>query len=248
MIKHKLEENIYKQIVLLSNQGNALFNGEKYTEAILKFEKALSLVSEPKNVYEATTWLLTSIGDSYFFMEDYNNAIRIFYDALNTSFGLEKGFIYLRLGQSLYELDLFQDAKKNLFKAYMLNGSLIFATIERKYIEILIDNMKNPLHFFINDINSNLLIEEPLLVEKKEGLGLMKNLKEVNGTYIGFINSENNLIQFIYEQNWKIDIPVPKQKGTYQKKIDKDEIMSIISIFFDNNKIPELTGTEFTNW
>ncbi len=69
-----------------------------------KFLDALQLVPEPKTDWEATTWLLASIGDMAFVRGKFDKARDALEDAVRCPNGLGNAFIHLRLGETLFEL------------------------------------------------------------------------------------------------------------------------------------------------
>ena len=121
-----MEETIYDQIEELSEQGNVLAAAAAYSGAIQKFTAALVLLPEPKMNWEAATWLYASIGDMYYWQEDYPAAREHLYNALNGPDGQQNAFIHLRLGQALRRLHEQDKALEHLLRAYMLEGGDIF--------------------------------------------------------------------------------------------------------------------------
>src|ERR1043165_59578 len=114
----ELDDQLYAQIVTLSEKADALVENDEFDRAITEYQRAVSLLPDPKMDWEASTWLYASIGDTYFFMEDYKQAAGNLYNALNGPGGNENAFIYLRLGESLYELGELKQAREFLLKAY----------------------------------------------------------------------------------------------------------------------------------
>lgn len=95
----EINDEDYALIEQLSEEGNKYVDNNNFDAAILKFEAALKIVSSPKNDYEASLWLYASIGDMYFFKQEYESAKEYFYNALNCPDGQSTGFIHLRLGK-----------------------------------------------------------------------------------------------------------------------------------------------------
>jgi tetratricopeptide (TPR) repeat protein len=135
----EIEDHIYNEIEALSEEGNLLAEKGNYDSAIEKFKEAFSLVPDLKKEWETSTWLLTSIGDMYFFKNDFDSASKFFYDALNCPDGIENPFINLRLGQSLMELGQIQMSKEYLLRAYMIEGKEIFEEEDQKYFSLIED-------------------------------------------------------------------------------------------------------------
>ena len=117
----------------LSEEGNVLSDNNNFDAALIKFTTALSILPTPKINWEAALWLYASIGDMYLFKEEYEFAMSNYYNALNCPDGQGSGFVHLRLGESLFELNDEKKALDHLLKAYMLDGKEIFEDEEEKY-------------------------------------------------------------------------------------------------------------------
>lgn len=68
------------------------------------FKKALELLPEPKDDWEAATWLYVAIGDAFFFLEKYEEALDNLKHARMCPDGMANSFILMRLGEVYYEL------------------------------------------------------------------------------------------------------------------------------------------------
>ncbi|MGI8789234.1 MAG: tetratricopeptide repeat protein [Pyrinomonadaceae bacterium] len=126
----------------LAEEGNSLAEKSDFGGAIKKFEQALAIVPDPKNEQEASLWLYASIGDMYFLKDDFENSAENFYNALNCPDGQVNGFVHLRLGEDLFELEVKEKSLDHLLKAYMLEGSEIFAGENEKYFGFLNRNVE----------------------------------------------------------------------------------------------------------
>lgn len=140
----ELAEEVSARIEELSEQGNELFEEEKYQECIEVWSAALALIPEPQNSYGEAFWLETSIGDCYFMLKDFEQSLVHFLNAkgnieTNT---YENPFVMLRLGELFLEGDHFNDAKEFLLRAYMLEGEGIFETEDEKYFVFLKQNVE----------------------------------------------------------------------------------------------------------
>ncbi|MET4084212.1 tetratricopeptide (TPR) repeat protein [Pedobacter sp. UYP30] len=127
----------------LSEEGNVFVDNDNFDAAILKFEAALKIVPAPKNSYEASLWLYASLGDMYFFKQEYTLAKENFYNALNCPDGQVTGFVHLRLGQVLFNLEEKHKALDELLRAYMLEGKEIFENEDGQYLKYLKSNVEN---------------------------------------------------------------------------------------------------------
>ena len=133
----------YNEFNRLYENGNNLVASESFDAAIQSFKKAYSLIPEPKKEWEESTWVLTAIGETYFFTEDYKNALDPLLDAINCPEGLGNQLLHFRLGQVYYELGSLNDAAENLMRAYMGAGIDIFDDEDNKYLDFLKTKAKN---------------------------------------------------------------------------------------------------------
>lgn len=135
----ELDDKIYAQIIRLCEEGDSLIDEEEFDKAIEKYSNALELVPLPKTDWEASTWIFTALGDTYFINEDYDMAKNNFYNALNCPDGFSNPLILMRLGESLFECRELEKAKEYLLKAYLLEGYKIFNEEDDKYFELIRD-------------------------------------------------------------------------------------------------------------
>jgi len=239
-----IEKNTFNKINALSKEANRLTEKGAYTDALWKYNEAIELIEKPKNIHDAYTWLLSSVGNIYYLKKSYSKAANAFYDALNSVNGSSKGFIYLRLGQCLYELDDMKESKEKLFKAYMIDGSMLFKDEPRKFISHIQDQLVNNLFVTSNSLN----IDKPLPIQKQETIALFERLEEQDG-FLTLENEEKKVIQFAYSnKELTIDIPDLSKQGGHQKILDFNEAKDIISYFFENQIIPEIDNLFFEKW
>lgn len=110
---------------------------KKWNKAIVCFNKALELLPDPKDEWEAATWIYTALGDAFFFLNDYETAITNLNLARMCPDGIANPFILLRLGEAFYELGELQLSQKHLMEAYMMEGTEIFEDEDEKYFELI---------------------------------------------------------------------------------------------------------------
>lgn len=140
----ELSENLHKRIQQLSAEGDALAESGAYETAIAKYNEAWELVPEPKNDWEASTWLLAAIGDACFSSGYFTSGIEALEYSLHCPGGPGNPFIHLRLGQCLLEKSSLQPSAEHLCRAYMLEGKEIFSTEDPKYFEFLKTKIQEP--------------------------------------------------------------------------------------------------------
>ena len=89
--------------------------------------QALDLLPEPRDIWEAYTWLNASIGEACYFQENYGGAVQVLFDALNGPEAQANPFIHYMLGKSLWKRGGDEErAIDELLRAYMLDGNEIF--------------------------------------------------------------------------------------------------------------------------
>lgn len=142
LVDEEMPPHIYEQVEALSEAGNELADADDFDGAIARFNEALQLLPEPARNWEASTWLYASIGDMYYFKGDYQAAANNFFDALNGPDAQANGFVNLRLGESLYELNRQDQSLEYLLRAYMLEGMEIFAEEDSRYFDFLKTRVK----------------------------------------------------------------------------------------------------------
>lgn len=132
-----LQNEIYEIIVNKCTQDNDLVERSEYEKAIEKYLEDLELVPGPKSNWEASTWIYTALGDTYYLMGDFKASKNFLFDAINCPDGIVNPFIMLRLGESLYELGEVHKSKEYLIRAYMLEGYSIFYDENDKYFDLI---------------------------------------------------------------------------------------------------------------
>lgn len=133
----ELDEKTFTRIEDLGDAGeNALDDGD-FAKAAEKFAAAFALIPEPFQDWEASIWLLTSLGESHFLNEKYDAARDAFLKALECPDTEDSPPILLRLGQIYFELGDRENATDYLRQAYEAEGDELFEDEDDKYIEFL---------------------------------------------------------------------------------------------------------------
>ena len=135
----ELHDSVYEKIQQLSQQGNSFVDKSKLSKAIQCFEEAIQLLPNPKEDWEASTWLYTALGDTYFQDKQYHEALLNLSSAFKCPNGLGNPFIMLRMGESLYEIADMAKAREYLLQAYMLVGPDIFKGEDPGYLAAIND-------------------------------------------------------------------------------------------------------------
>jgi tetratricopeptide (TPR) repeat protein len=140
----ELPEDLYAEVVALSSEGDALADRGEFIDAVDRYNEAWKLIPEPKAAWEASTWLLTAIGDACFLAGKFKSGRDAVELALHCPGGFGNPFIHLRLGQCELELGNIDVAAEHLTRAYALEGKEIFARDDSKYFEFLKSRIQPP--------------------------------------------------------------------------------------------------------
>ena len=143
-MSHRLPKKTSDQIDALCEAGNQLMAAGDFVSARRKFTEALQLVPDPKTEWEATTWVIASIGDAHFQQGNFEMAGRAFRDAVRCPGGLGNPFIHLRLGEVAFEAGDHARAADDLARAYMAGGRDAFADEDPKYFALVESVLKPP--------------------------------------------------------------------------------------------------------
>ena len=145
MDPHAPDEATYGRIRELCARGDASARQSQFEQAFGFYKDALNLVPPPAENWEATTWILTAIGDLYLLAKMMPNALKAFEDAVRCPGGQGNPFIHLRLGQCYLDLGQEDRAADELARAYMAAGWDIFEKQDPKYIKFLETRINPPI-------------------------------------------------------------------------------------------------------
>lgn len=136
MAQRELDDELYERIMALTDSGNAKSDAGRHREALADFERALALIPEPIEDWEASTWTLTALGDCCFLLGDYEGALGHLERALDCPDIPGSEFLMLRLGQALYETGDEAGAREVLKQAWKLGGKDLFEGEDGKYLTL----------------------------------------------------------------------------------------------------------------
>ena len=140
---NKLNRNLRSQITSLTRKGENFFDKQDYGRALECFTSAYDLLPAPKENWDEGMQLLAGIGDSLFMQGKAQEAYGYFSEAQKCPGGAGNPFIWLRLGQCLYDMRGRKEAILDaLMSAYMLEGSEIFSDEDPKYLKFLKKHVK----------------------------------------------------------------------------------------------------------
>ena len=116
-----------------AEEGNALCDQGKLSEAIEIWEQGLASLPRPINAQSEAVWFQASIGDAYFMQGQYEKAYGYLFEAKSnlSGEGAINPYVMMRLGQSAYELGK-DVSREYLLRAYMLEGEGIFEGEDEK--------------------------------------------------------------------------------------------------------------------
>ncbi len=133
----ELPDGLHARITALAERGDRECEAGRFREALADFHQALALIPEPREEWEAATWVLTALGDCGFQLGDFTAARDHLTRAVRCPDGLGNPFIHLRLGQAQLELGNEARARDELARAYMGGGPEIFDGEDPKYLAFL---------------------------------------------------------------------------------------------------------------
>jgi len=133
----QLDAAIDREVKKHYQLGAAQHDAGNCQAALDEYQKALRLLPEPIEQWEASTWVLMAIGDCEFQLGDYQRAHYYLSRAMYCPGALGDPFIHLRLGQTQLELGNEERAKDELARAYMGGGKEIFADEDPKYYQFI---------------------------------------------------------------------------------------------------------------
>jgi tetratricopeptide (TPR) repeat protein len=136
-VSEELPTATYQAIQRYCADGDALASGGKYEAAIAEYNRAWEIVPEPKNDWDASTWILVAIADACF-LAGYTTSAREALDyAMTCPAALGNPFIHLRRGQVLLDQGEAEPAADELMRAYMGGGQEVFANEDGRYLAFL---------------------------------------------------------------------------------------------------------------
>jgi tetratricopeptide (TPR) repeat protein len=100
----QLSDSLYQRIVVPCEEGDAYQANNQFDQAIESYRQAFDLVPEPKYIWKASTWILTALGETYLFKQDYISARDTLEEVMYYPDAIGNPFIHLRLGQAQFEL------------------------------------------------------------------------------------------------------------------------------------------------
>jgi tetratricopeptide (TPR) repeat protein len=137
MAEAEFDDKTHETIKAFCAVGDKFASATRYEDAVAEYNKALKLVPEPKNDWEAATWILAAIADACFLGGYKTSARETLEYAMTCPGAIGNPFLHLRYGQILFDAAEHDAAADELIRAYMGAGPEIFATEDAMYFNFL---------------------------------------------------------------------------------------------------------------
>lgn len=87
----------------------------------------------------------------------------------------------------------------------------------------------------------------PEVCSKQKALSLFNVLTEKRGSFFGMVDENDDTLQFIClnNDNWRVDKPVPKEKGAYFCNASWEKCKKLIECVYDKIPIENYIYLEF---
>jgi tetratricopeptide (TPR) repeat protein len=117
--------------------ATAAMAADDYDRALDALDKALGVLPEPQQQWNAAGWILVAIGECLFRQRRFKNAAMALQDSIICPGTLGNPWVHLRLGQARFELGEMDSAADELTRAYMGGDREIFDDEDPKYFQLL---------------------------------------------------------------------------------------------------------------
>lgn len=145
MKKKSLPKKIHSTITRLCKEGDQLAEERNAAAAFAKYSEAWELIPEDKENWEASTWILSAVGELHFHKRNFDKSLNCYLRAVQCPGGLGNPYVHLRIGQIQWELGNLDGAADNLARAYMGGDEEIFRNEDPKYFAFLKTRLKPPI-------------------------------------------------------------------------------------------------------
>jgi tetratricopeptide (TPR) repeat protein len=133
----ELPSLVHEAIQRFCADGDELAATGNYEDAIGIYNRAWEIVPEPKDQWQASTWILAAIADAAFLAGYKTSAKEALEYAMICPDAVGNPFLHLRLGQVLLDMGEHDRAADELMRAYMGAGAELFATEDQRYLAYL---------------------------------------------------------------------------------------------------------------
>lgn len=133
----ELDPETHEALKTLCAQGDELAASGRYEEAIAHYSDAWALIPEPKNDWNAATWVMAALVDSYYLGGYRQHALDALDYAMTCPGAIGNPFLHLRYGQVLFDTGDMDKAADELMRAYMGKGEDVFEREDPRYLDFL---------------------------------------------------------------------------------------------------------------
>lgn len=133
----ELPEKIHADIVAICATGDEYAEAGEYERAVGEYNRAWTLVPDPKNNWNASTWILAAIADACFLAGHTTSAREALQYAMTCPGAIGDPFLHLRYGEVLFDAGEEDAAAEELIRAYMGAGEEIYISEDPKYLAFL---------------------------------------------------------------------------------------------------------------
>jgi len=124
-----------ERIKQLCGEAYKAYDQQDHKTALRVFYQAWLKLPKPQHDHLESSWVLAGIGDCYFKLRQFQQAIEALSSALHCPSGDQSAFIHLRLGQCLLDIGETGSARRSIYKAFQLGGQKTFEHESQRYIE-----------------------------------------------------------------------------------------------------------------
>lgn len=122
----ELPEDIQDVLEEICDQGNEALDDGEPEEALLFYRQALDILPPPAEDWEVYGYIQAAMGDAFFALKEYAEALDHFETATAYSGDDENAFLLMRVGQCHRRLGDGKTAVEFLRRAHDLEGDIVF--------------------------------------------------------------------------------------------------------------------------
>ncbi|NQX26997.1 tetratricopeptide repeat protein [Microbacteriaceae bacterium VKM Ac-2854] len=140
----ELTDEVHEAIKEFCAEGDAHADAGEYTAAEQTYLKAWDLLPDPKEQWNAATWILVAIGDSLFLSGSFTRGVEVLTHAMHCPGAIGDPFIHLRLGQCQFEVGNLTRAADELARGFLQEGDELFEEDDPKYLAFVKSRLRPP--------------------------------------------------------------------------------------------------------
>lgn len=125
-----------KRIRSLCQDGYGVYDQYEFREALRLFYQAWLLIPKPQSQFEEAGWVLSAIGDCYFRLELFDQAIESLESALHCPKVCGNPFVHLRLAQCYLDVGVKDLAQEHMCLAQQSNNAEILDGLAPRYLAL----------------------------------------------------------------------------------------------------------------